>query len=359
MEVEVKRPSALSEIEIDAWRTFQVADPALHSPYFTIEFALACDQVRSDTRVAVLRDNGVVKGFLPFHRGPLGYGLPLGGPLGDFQGLIAAKGLKLDLPAIMRASGISVYPFGFVPVTQESFTSSFETQDDCHSANLKSGFDAWYADRMAAHKKSLKRYEAKARQMEKAHGELIFTMDDRDPAAFETLLAWKSAQYHATKFFDVFSVPWTSALLRAIWGVQSDDFAGHLSTLRADGRLVAVHFGMRSRHAAHYWFPAYDPEFARFGPGHRLLLGMIKDHATSGISQVHLGVGDFRYKHQFGGETVSLGSGTAMSPSLGAFCRQSAHMVQKGFEALPLGPVSHLPGRVLRRLDRTMAFRLA
>ncbi len=358
MDIEVIRPSELTQAEIDAWRAFQNADPALNSPYFAVEFALACDQVRADTRVAVIRSHGVSKGFFPYHRGPLGYSLPLGGPLGDFQGVIAEDQTMLDLPAIMHAARISVYPFSFIPETQTCFEKSFNDKEDCHTANLAEGFEGWYAGRMAAHKKSLKRYEAKARQMEKAYGTLSFTMEDDDPEAFASLLAWKSAQYQATRFFDVFSVPWTSALLRVIWEMKSDNFAGQLSTLRADGRLVAAHFGMRNQHAAHYWFPVYDPEFARFGAGHRLLLDMIRGHASAGISKVHLGVGDFRYKHQFGGETVSLCSGTAMAPSFSAFCRQSAQTVQRGLEALPLGPVSRLPGRVLRRLDREMAFRV-
>jgi CelD/BcsL family acetyltransferase involved in cellulose biosynthesis len=212
---------------------------------------------------------------------------------------------------------------------------------------------------MAAHKKSLKKYEAKARKLEKEHGELHFTMDDRDPAAFEHLLAWKSGQYHATGFFDVFSVPWTGALLTSIYQTKRDGFAGQLSTLRAGKTLVAAHFGMKNAFAAHYWFPAYDPDFARYAPGHTLMFNMMQHHAGAGVQQVHLGVGDFRYKHQFGGQMISLCSGTAMTPSFGAGLRQCAQGVQNGFEALPLGPVSRLPGRILRRMDRMMAFRPA
>lgn len=355
----IKRPSELSAAETGAWRAFQQADPALSSPYYALDFALACDQARSDTRVAVVREKGQIRGFLPFQRGPLGYCLPLGGPLGDFQGLVAETGAQIGLKAVLRAARISVFPFSFVPASQSAFAGSFEHSEDSHYADLSSGFEAWRTDRMVAHKKSLKRHEARARQLERKHGDLRFCMDDSDPAAFAALLAWKSAQYRATGFFDVFSVPWTSALLRALWAKRGDEFCGQLSTLYAGEHLVAAHFGIRTARAAHYWFPAYDPDFARYGPGHTLLLEMIRAHAAAGVQAVHLGVGDFRYKHQFGGATVSLCSGTAMAPSLGALCRQGAQSMQKVFEALPLGPVSRLPGRALRRLDRSMAFRTA
>ncbi|MDQ7017976.1 MAG: GNAT family N-acetyltransferase [Robiginitomaculum sp.] len=356
MDVNVKKPSALTYEEAQAWRAFQQADPALHSPYYTLEFALACDRVRADTQVAVLRIGGAIKGFFPFHRAPLGYALPLGGPLGDFQGLIAEPGMTFEINAILQAAGISVYPFSFIPATQSSFATRFEAQEDCHTADLSKGYEHWYTIQLAAHKKTFKKYEANARRLEREHGELVFTMHDPDPAAFTTLLAWKSAQYRATGFFDVFSVPWTGNLLRAIAEAKSKYLVGQLSTLRAGNTLVAVHFGMKSAQAAHYWFPAYDPQFSRFGPGHTLMFKMLENHAASGIGQMHLGVGDYRYKREFGGHMVPVCSGTALAPSFGAVLRQSAQAIQRGFEALPLGPISRLPGRALRRFDRTMAF---
>ncbi len=359
VDITVTRPSALDAAQSGAWRAFSQADPALASPYFALEFALACDRVRADTRVAVIASGGQVKGFLPFQRGPLGYCLPLGGPLSDFQGLIAEPGAAITLGEVLRAARINVLPFGFVPRAQSAFAGCFEHAEDSHYADLSRGFDAWHADRMATHKKSLKRYEAKARKLQRQAGALQFTLDDRNPEAFAQLLTWKSAQYRATGFFDVFSVPWTSALLHALWERQGEGFAGQLSTLYAGDHLVAAHFGMRTPRAAHYWFPAYDPDFASYGPGHTLLLKMIHAHADDGMQAVHLGTGNFRYKHQFGGAAVTLCSGTAMAPSFSALCRQGAKSVQKLFEALPLGPVSALPGRALRRLDRTMAFRAA
>ena len=359
MDINVKTISELSDAECEAWQAFQAADPAIHSPYFSLGFARACAAVRQNVRVAIVRNNQVIKAFLPFHRGPLGYSLPLGGPLGDFHGLIAEPGYAPDLRQIMRAARMSVYPFEFVPETQSSFTSVVREREDCHVADLSQGYDHWHEDRMVLHKKSLKKHEGKGRKLAREHGELQFTGDDRDPAAFAKLLEWKSAQYHATGFFDVFSVPWTKALLHAIHQEQGDSLRGQVSTLRAGDTLVAAHFGMKNTWAAHYWFPAYDPDFSLYSPGHTLMFKLMQYHAEAGVQQVHLGVGDFRYKHQFGGQMLSLCSGTAMTPSFAAGLRQCAQGVQNGFEALPLGPVSRLPGRVLRRMDRMMAFRPA
>ncbi len=358
MNIELKRPIDLTGAETSAWRAFQAADPALHSPYFAVEFAQACGLARPDTQIAVIRKNGAIKGFWPFHRAPFGYAHPLGGPLSDFHGVVAAEDIAADLPVIMRAANICVYPFHFAPQSQSCFSSCADRAVETHSADLSNGFDVWYGDRLLQHKKSLKRYEAKARQLEKQRGPLVFTLNERNPAAFETLLRWKSAQYRETGTFDVFSVAWTNTLLRALWQTQSAGFCGQLSTLRAGDTLVAAHFGISGQHGAHYWFPAYDPAYARFGVGNALLLALIRSHAQAGVETLDLGVGDFRYKHQFGGQSRTLIAGTALSPSLGAFCRQGALMVQNGFEALPMGKISNLPRRLLSRLDREMAFRL-
>lgn len=358
MQVDVKKPSQLTKTEIGGWQAFHEADPALRSPYFAPGFARACEHAREDTRVAVIRHDGQIKGFLPFHAGPFGYSRPLGGPLGDFHGLIAEPSWDVDIAKIMRSAGIHVYPFILMPSTQKSFAASFETSDICHSANLRHGFDAWYADRMAAHKKGFSQYGKKIRKLEAAHGALRFVADDRDPRAFETLLKWKRAQYNATRVFDVFSVPWTSALLRAIWAQREEGFAGQLSTLYAGEDLVAAHFGMRSRHVAHHWFPAYNVNFSRFGPGHALLMELIKHHTDTGIEQLDFGAGEMEFKYHFGGQTDEFYAGIATIAGLASFCLNSASMVQQCFEALPLGGVSRLPLRAMNYIDRQASFRL-
>ncbi len=359
MNVIVKRPSELNYAEVDAWRAFQNADPALHSPYFNVEFAWACDQVRRDTRVAVISQKGDIKGFLPFQKGPLGYALPLGGPLSDFQGLIAEAGLSFNLKEVLRAAGIGIYHFEFIPTSQHSFADTFDAEENCHTADLSKGYEHWYEDRLTDNKKSFKKYEGNARRLEKNHGTVSFEANDRDPQCFTTMLEWKSAQYHETGVFDVFSVPWTVKLLQTIGGMQNEYFTGQLSTLRVGGQLAAAHFGMKNHLAAHYWFPVYNPDFARFGVGHTLLFKLLQDHAKDKIKKVHLGIGDYRYKLQFGGTIEPVCRGTATAPSFLSTCQHGAQLVQRGFEALPLGPVSQMPGRAFRRLDRTLAFHLA
>src|SRR6185295_7665314 len=95
---------------------------------------------------------------------------------------------------------------------------------------------------------------------------------------------------------DGFSVPWTRALLRRVCSTRAGTFAGVCSTLRIGGRLAAVHVGMRHGALLHYWFPAYDAEFAKFSVGSILLLRIAEAAAAHGVDLVDLGKGTDPYK---------------------------------------------------------------
>jgi CelD/BcsL family acetyltransferase involved in cellulose biosynthesis len=57
-----------------------------------------------------------------------------------------------------------------------------------------------------------------------------------------------------------------------------------LSVLRADGRPVAAHFGLRTERVPACWFPAYDPAFAKYSPGLILHLRMAEAAAADGTA---------------------------------------------------------------------------
>src|SRR5688572_30376462 len=90
--VRVTTPTKLSSAELQAWTDFQRADPGLESPYFRPEFTSAVASVRTDVEVAILEEHGAPVGFLPYQRGALNIGKPVGGKLSDYQGVIANVG---------------------------------------------------------------------------------------------------------------------------------------------------------------------------------------------------------------------------------------------------------------------------
>lgn len=356
MQADLKRPSELTEAERGAWAAFRAAGPLLDIPYFAPEFAQACEMARGDARVAVIRRGGAVKAFLPLHTGRVGYARPLGGPLGDYHGLIAEPGFDARATDILRAAGVPVFEFHSVLAAQGAFRPHHAWRDGSWVIDLSEGYDGFIEARSAAEAKAFRNIRSRRRKLEEAEDGFEFILDDPDPAVFETMVAWKRAQYRRTGVFDVFSVGWTNRLMRDIAGRRGDGFAGCVSSLRIGGRIAAVHVGMRSATAMHYWFPAYDPAFSNYGPGLALLLEIARGSAAQGVTAIHLGPGDYDFKQHLGGYQIGLAAGCVAAPSMVAALRGVTTRMAGALERAPLGPVSAWPGKALRKIDRLAAF---
>jgi len=170
-------------------------------------------------------------------------------------------------------------------------------------------------------------------------------------------MRWKSEQYRQSAIPDVFAVPWTRELLSRISQTQTEEFAGLCSVLRAGERIVAVHLGMRSRDEVHYWFPAYDPAFARYSVGTILLLRLAEAAAGSGVAAIDLGKGDSQYKQRLMTSSREVLEGTVELPSMLSRARQVRRLAE-AYEAKGALPgLLRLPLRAIRRLNRIQKFR--
>ncbi|MFS2317891.1 GNAT family N-acetyltransferase [Maricaulis sp. D1M11] len=305
MDVSIERPSALSAAHRQAWQAFQRENIQLASPYFTLEFADLCERVRPDTQVCVVTTRGQVQGFLPFHAGRTGIARPLAGPLGDVHGLIEAEAGCLDAGHIIREAGLGVFEYHSALASQCGFSGAAELRDGSWQIELSQGFAAWQDNRRSLFPKAMRNLRARRRRLEALDAGYEFVMDDRRPAVFEAMLAWKRQQYRETGVFDVFSVGWSHALMRQVFETRTDALTGLSSALYIGGRLAAVHIGMASDRLCHYWFPAYDRNLSHLSPGLLLLEEMIRAAASMGHSGVELGPGDYQFKRELA--TVQTG----------------------------------------------------
>src|SRR5262249_44185494 len=162
----------------------------------------------------------------------------------------------------------------------------------------------------------LRSVQRKARKAEREVGRVTFTADATEPEVFALLRRWKSQQYHRTGVTDVFAFPWTVRLLERILREPSPHFSALLSTLRIDGRLAAVHFGLRSGEVLHYWFPAYDVEFAQYSPGLILLVELLKAAPSLGIRRLDLGPRNTDFKSSVANGRTFVAEGSAVRSSL-------------------------------------------
>ncbi len=357
--VETVCAGALDEEARAIWRSFQSADPALASPYFSLGFLDALGAARRDTQVAIIRQNGVVTGFLPFHKGGMGHARPLGGPLSDHHGFIAAPGADFALAEVLKGAGIGALDFHGALGSQRAFARHARETDGSWVMDLSQGFDAYIASRTAMEPKAFRNLRARRRKLDEVAQGFTVRINDSRPHVLETAIRWKSAQYRRTGHFDVFSVGWTNQLIRNLVSGGLDNASGLVSSLEIGGELAAIHVGMRSQHVLHYWFPVYDPAFSGFGPGLALLMEIAETLSHDGVSEIHLGPGEYSFKAELSSWQFPLMAGYAAAPSLAGAARQFAERVERTAERLPLGALSELPGKAFRRIDRHAAFRAA
>src|SRR5690606_41120953 len=81
---------------------------------------------------------------------------------------------------------------------------------------------------------------------------------------------------------------------------------------------VAAHFGLGSATVLACWFPAYDPEFAKYSPGLVLHLRMAEAAAAEGVGLLDMGRGPAEYKDSLKTGELAVYEGAVTRPGTGA-----------------------------------------
>lgn len=312
--VTVRRPEELSPAEWTRWTALQREAHSrgatqLANPFLAPEFALAVSRHRPGVRVAVLAEDGEPAGFLPFERHRWGVGRALGLGLSDCQGVVHRAGLRWDAAELLRRCGLVGWEFDHLAEGQLPFTAGRTATFPSPVIDLHHGWQH-YAAHLRRHRPSLLRgSRAKERRLARRVGEVRYVHDERDHAALRTLMAWKSAQYRRTGRGDRFARPWIVRLLTELFDTRTETFRGRLSVLYAGDRPVAAHFGLATPEVLVNWFPAYDPEFARFSPGILLHLRMAEAATADGVAYLDLGRGSRRYKDELKTREIPVSEG--------------------------------------------------
>lgn len=307
--IELIDPSDLDSGLMQTWRQLQAGNPLLRSPFFSLAFLQVVADVRSDVKIAILRDGDTIKGFFPFHRRPGARGAPLAAPIADYQGIVGEAPEALHPRDLLVACGLSTYDFDHALRDTPLFERNAFRRTGSPLIDLSDGIEAWRAGRMNSGS-ALKNVERKLRKMERELGPVRFETDDKAADTWTTFLTWKRAAIAAMGARFVLDQPWAMQVLERIRGTDQPEFSGRLSSLYAGDRLVAAHFGMRSENTWHWWFPTYDNAASRYTPGLGLLLHCVRQAAKEGLTEIDLGRGDERYKKEFANETRALCEGS-------------------------------------------------
>ncbi|WP_185031144.1 GNAT family N-acetyltransferase [Streptomyces candidus] len=311
------RPGELCSADRAAWSALQSeahlhGAPELANPFLSPEFALALGRCRRGVRIAVVRESGEPVAFFAYQRSAAGVGRALGLGVSDSQGIVHRSGFTWDARELLRACGLAVWEFDHLVQGQGPFETGASGSFPSPVVDTLGGYDTYLAHLRTHAPKFLKTTLAKERRLQRQAGEVRYVHDERDPAMLRTLMRWKSAQYRRTGRSDRFAQEWIVHLVEQLFHTRTDSFSGLLSVLYADGRPVAAHFGPRSKRILANWFPAYDPEFAKYSPGLLLQLKIAEGAASGGIAHIDLGRGQKEYKDALKTREVMVSEGWVM-----------------------------------------------
>jgi CelD/BcsL family acetyltransferase involved in cellulose biosynthesis len=353
---EVKRAAELTQAERATWRELLASSHATPSPCLTAEFFDVIAAVRPSARALVARSGSEPVAFLPHHRSLVGTGRPIGGPICDIHGTIAAPGSRLDAGEVLRAAGLASFSARHVPAGDAAFASCLTQRHAFHVIDLAHGFAAYESARASLAKSAFRAIRTRLAKAESGHGPVRCELDAGGNAGLAALLAWKAAQFRATGQLDVLAIGWVAQLIQKLLAAPRDRLRAQISTLHFGDHLAAVHLGLRAGPVLHYWFPAYDPALQELSPGNLLLYLMAKAAPGDGIAALHLGAGDYRYKHEFANCSIPIGELHALGPSLAGRAAAAGRGALDALDRALPGPLVGLRQGAARRLDRHLAF---
>lgn len=236
-------------------------------------------------RLLVL-DGTEVVGRMPFYDFPQ--------PLDDVQGPVDREIFHLPR-TVLRTVELHGEPQGKIEGTQPSPYIDWKKHDTW------AGFQAmWKANPLP------KSYDGarQRRRLEREVGPIRFELDDTRPEVFDACVQWKSSQYVASGFPDMFANPRNITFFRRLRerGVLM------VSSLCAGDSLLAVHFGSWHDQRFGWWIPTYDPKFSRFSPGRVMLDELMKASFDRGDREFDFLIGDESYKFLYATHNRVIGA---------------------------------------------------
>jgi hypothetical protein len=349
---------ALSETDASIWRRACELQSVTRSPYLGPDWPRRLAEVEGPDRrtgqVLVIRQGGEAVGF-GSARVTGRVGLPLGAPFNDYQGLVLAPGIEVSDTALCQALGVERLDFTATPATLPGLSRAIRSREPAFAIDLTPGFEAYAQERAESGSQIVRECASRRRGLDRAHGGVRFKAASRDCRDLAQLIQWKRDQCRATGQMDVLAPDWSRALIERLVLIPDPNLKAVLFTLHVGGTLAAAHLALATPRRLHAWIIGYDASFGRYSPGNILMMEVIQWAAANGYDALDLGPGDVLFKRRFANRVSEVGSGFVARPSLSGWSGQAAFAARHLAEFLPLGPLSGLPARAMRRWDRMRA----
>ena len=327
----------LTQPELDTWRALRASNPLLDSPYFDPAFAAAVHASGAEVTVALDARGPELTSLLACHRERSTL-RPVGWPGADFQGPVRGSDTPFD-PRELIVDGVRTVEFDHWLLPDPEVEPWVETRAGSPYVEVSGGLDAYLSRASKSGKDNLGQARRRTARAEREHGSVTFCAQSSEPEALAWLVERKRAQYAATGARDYFAVPQRRTLLSLLMETREPGCEGILSTLHFGDTLVAAHFGIRSRTALHWWFPAYDHAFAGFAPGWILLRELAMVAPELGFERIDLGRGDDEYKRRARTGEVEVAAGTVTGTAARRVGHRTRHAAITAVKASPVAPL--------------------
>ncbi len=310
---------ALTAHQVEAWNELLGTSP-VRSPFLSHTFCRLVHDARGGGRVLQLKEDNGALGFLPFQmrkgRDLLGHGEKVGGGLSDMFGIVGAPHADLDARDLLRAANLSSLRFDHA--VEQLCPFAFGDREETSGVRAHVEEFSPFLERLAqADREFVGMVGAGERRLAKKFGAIRFEWHAADAAAeLDRLIEVKREQYLKTGYKDGLEEAWKRTLLHALLAQDSRCCRPVLSTLYAGDNWVSSHFGLTCGDTFHVWFPAYDPKFGRYGPGHMLLFKILEHGTREGYRWFDFGQGEATYKARYQGESYKLWKGSIRQRSL-------------------------------------------
>jgi CelD/BcsL family acetyltransferase involved in cellulose biosynthesis len=302
----------LTPQQIEAWHKIHEQETALRSPFTTYGFCHAVDKVRGNVFVSLLENRGGIQAIFPFERRYRlipGVAQKPGGHLSDCFGMIGSAHHPLDEQELLERAGLSVFSFDHLPLQDNTLPVWQGTVS--HGIRVEMpNFNNYVEDLRKTNKKFFKEVDRHRNQLVQQYGEMNFQWQTVRPnVELERLIDRKRSQYIKSGARDALKLPWARQLLLELLGAQHKNCEAILSTLYCGDTWVASNLALRTEQLLHIWFPVFNRDLRRFGPGHVLFFSLFESAATKGVSVVDFGGGVSAYKKKYLGKQYPLFKG--------------------------------------------------
>lgn len=352
MKASIIHPRELDAGLIKAWRHFQTHTPSLQSPFYAPEFTVAVGNAREDARVAILEEDGRVRGFLPFHMLSAGVAKPIGGQICDYQGVVHSRDFTFTGIELLKACGLSAYDFNHAPMDQTALLAGASHFSSSPQMDISEGYEAYSRTRPKSFRDAMREVRRRTRKVESEFGPLQFVYDEPNSSTYAAHVRMRNDLYRRANVKSLLgAASWVDEVIAELRSIRASDFAGVFSALYAGERLIAAHFGLRSSQIWHWWFNSYDTDLYKLGPGILLIHHAAVNANGNGLHVVDFGRGEAHYKLTFANTEVALCEGSIEKiVSAPGFARRLQRSGARSLKWLPLGKHRDLIRRASSRI---------